>query len=130
MNGACALLGVVLHRQGKIREAQTRLNQALELSADISGGGGFGPEVIAACALLQAEQGHPARAVELYAVVSSRPNVAHSRWFEDVFGKPIAAASARLPPEVVQAARERGSAQELADTVQALLKAFKGDVSD
>ena len=66
-----------------------------------------------ACALLLASQGEAARAVELYTLASQSPYVANSRWFEDVFGKHIAAAAERLPPEVVAAARERGRARDL-----------------
>jgi hypothetical protein len=119
----------VSHRQEKTREARERLCQALELNAAIQETA-TRCHVIAACALFLAEQGHPARAVKLYAKVSSRASVAHSRWFEDVFGKPIAAAAAHLPPEVVQAARDRASARGLADTVQELLKEFKGNDRD
>ena len=61
------------------------------------------------------------RAIELYAVVSRYPYVANSRWFEDIAGQHIAAAAESLPPEVVQAARERGRARDLWKTAKELL---------
>ena len=69
------------------------------------------------CALLLADRGEAARAVELYALASRHPAVANSRWFEDVAGKQIAALAAGLPPEVAAAARERGRALDLDATV-------------
>jgi hypothetical protein len=93
----------------------------LELQSGIQGPAMALNFVIAACALFLAKQGHPLRAVELYARISSRAAVANSRWFEDVFGKPIAAASAHLPPEVVAAAQERGRARDLMATPEELL---------
>ena len=47
--------------------------------------------------------------------------MANSRWFELVFGRHIAAVAATLPPEVAEAARERGRARDLEATIQELL---------
>jgi len=55
--------------------------------------------------------------VELYALASRYPRVPNSRWFEDVIGRRIAAASAALPPEVVEAAKARGQVRDLEATV-------------
>jgi hypothetical protein len=49
--------------------------------------------------------------VEAYACASGYEFVANSRWFDDLAGRPVAAAAALLPAELVQAARERGRAQ-------------------
>jgi hypothetical protein len=57
----------------------------------------------------------------VYALASRYGHVAHSRWWEDVAGRPIAAAVAALPPGVAAAARERGRAQDLEATVEAFL---------
>ena len=73
------------------------------------------------CALLLADRGEAARAVELYALASRHPAVASSRWFEDVVGMHIAAAGESLPPELVAAAQERGRARDLEATVKELL---------
>ena len=78
-------------------------------------------ETVPATALLLADAGKHERAVELYALASRYPFVANSRWFEDVFGRHIAAIAATLPPEVAEAARERGRARDLEETVKELL---------
>ena len=57
----------------------------------------------------------------MYALASRYPYVANSRWFEDVFGRHIEAVAATLPPEAVEAARERGRARDLDATVKELL---------
>ena len=76
---------------------------------------------ISGIALLLGDAGEPERAVELYALASSYPFVANSRWFEDVFGQHIEAVAATLPPDVAEAARERGRARDLQATVKELL---------
>jgi serine/threonine-protein kinase PknK len=65
------------------------------------------------------------RAVELYALASRYPAVANSRWFEEIAGKQIAALAARLPEEVVAAARARGRARDLVATVADLRGEFE-----
>ncbi|MBN2390702.1 MAG: hypothetical protein JXR84_08265 [Anaerolineae bacterium] len=75
-----------------------------------------------ASALLLADQGKVERAVEIYALASRHPFVANSCWFEDVAGRHIAAVAAKLPPEVVVAAQERGRARDLQATVLELLE--------
>jgi tetratricopeptide (TPR) repeat protein len=77
---------------------------------------------LAGLALLSASEGRVERAVELYALASRYPFVANSRWFADVVGQHIAAASAPLAPNVIDAARERGQARELDASVAELLK--------
>ena len=73
-------------------------------------------------ALFLADQDQKERAVELYALASRYPDVANSRWFEDVAGKHIAAVAAKLPPDVVSAAQERGRARDLWATAEELLQ--------
>lgn len=80
---------------------------------------------ISGIALLLADSGEPERTVELYALATRYPFVAKSRWFEDVFGHRIDAVAATLPPEVVEAARERGRARDLKVMVQELLAEFE-----
>jgi hypothetical protein len=86
--------------------------------------------LLAFCLLLvgagDAVQGETERAVELYALASRYPHVAHSRWFEDVAGVHIAAVAAGLPPDAVAAAQERGRARDLWATVEELLDELKG----
>jgi hypothetical protein len=77
-------------------------------------------------ALLLADRGEVVRAIELYALASAHPFVAHSRWFRDVAGRHIRAAAAALPPEVVAAAGERGRARDLRATAEELLAELSG----
>ena len=63
--------------------------------------------------------------VALYALASRHPEVANSRWFEDVFGRHIDAVAASLPPEVVAEARERGRSKSLDATAKELLIEFE-----
>ena len=77
-------------------------------------------------ALLLADRGEAERSVELYALASRYGYVANSRWFEDVFGRPIAAAAASLPPEVVAVAKERGRGRDLLATVNELSVDLRG----
>jgi hypothetical protein len=74
-----------------------------------------------AAAGLLLEQGEPARAVEVYELACTLPAIAKSQWYEDVVGKPIAEAAARLPPDVVAAARERGRARDIQATLEELI---------
>ena len=76
---------------------------------------------LAGIALLLADDGEVERAIELYAVASSQPLVANSRWFEDVVGHQIAAVAATLPPDVAQAAEARGRAKDLRATASSLV---------
>ena len=78
-------------------------------------------------ALLLGNQGEIVRAVESYALASTYGHVAHSRWFEDVAGKHIAAAAETLPPDVVAAAQERGRARDLWATVEEVLEELTKD---
>ena len=75
----------------------------------------------ASAALLLLDQRESERVVEIYALSCTLPAVATSRWFADVVGRPIAAAAATLPPDVVAAARERGRARDMQATVEELV---------
>jgi tetratricopeptide (TPR) repeat protein len=77
--------------------------------------------ILPAAALWLAAEGQVERAVEVYALALRYPHIARSRWFQDVFGPPIAAAAASLPPEIVRAAQARGRARDLEATVRELL---------
>ena len=70
--------------------------------------------------------GRPERAVELHALALRYPFIANSRWCQDVFGKPMAAAAASLPPEVVAAAQARGRALDLRATAEELAAELEG----
>jgi tetratricopeptide (TPR) repeat protein len=117
---ALATLGLAAWRRGRPSRAWGYQFEALQTAAEIRA---FVPLTIAlpALALLQASQGKPERAVELYALACRQPYVANSRWFDDVVGKQIAAVAASLPPVAAAAAREWGRSRDLWDTVAELL---------
>jgi hypothetical protein len=47
--------------------------------------------------------------------------VSRSCWFDDIFGRHIAAVAATLPPDVATAAQERGRTRDLETTTVELL---------
>ena len=113
-------LGYAARGVGDIAQAQEHHSEALRAIVEI---GTFLPLLFALplAALLLADQGEQERAVEVYALASRYPNVAKSRWFEDVVGHHIAAVAATLPPDVIAAAQERGRARDLETTAAELL---------
>jgi hypothetical protein len=82
-------------------------------------------EVLPSIAQFLADRGEVERAVELYALASRYPHVAHARCWEDTAGRHIAAAAKALPPEVIEAAQARGRARDLEATVRELLAEFE-----
>jgi tetratricopeptide (TPR) repeat protein len=117
---APATLGNAVRALGQLSQARRHTCEALRGAAEA---GVFAPAVmsLAHSALLLADQGEPERAVELYALASRHPMVGHSRYWEDVVGRHIAAVAAALPSDVVTAAQERGRARDLHATVAELL---------
>ena len=118
-----SLLAMAERGLGESVQARQRLYEALRASLH----GAFMIQVFPVCgiALLLVDAGEHERAVELYALASRYPCVANSRWFEDVFGRHIDAVAATLPPEVAEAARERGRERDLQATVKELLAEFE-----
>ncbi|HEX6383833.1 MAG TPA: hypothetical protein VF177_04110, partial [Anaerolineae bacterium] len=116
LSWAEAGLGYVALYIGESAVAQKHLAEALRLCL-------FEPGLLAlpAVALLLAKAGQAERAVELYALAAYHPLVANSRWFYDVAGRELDDLAASLPPEVAEAARERGRALDLWQTAAALL---------
>jgi tetratricopeptide (TPR) repeat protein len=114
-------LGYAACGLGKISQARQCLADALQTSLENQF---FFTRIkaIALAARLLVEQKKPEQAVELYALASRYPHIANSSWQEDVAGRRIAAASADLPPEVVEAAKARGQARDLEATVAELLE--------
>lgn len=117
---ALACLGRAECGLGRLPRAQQYLQEALRCGAEI---GAFAPTIfsLSLASLLLADQHEVKRAVELYGLAASYPYVANSRFFEDVFGRHINAVAAALPPDVAEAARERGRARDLEATVKELL---------
>jgi tetratricopeptide (TPR) repeat protein len=115
-----ATLAYVARGLGRRTQAREHLCAALRITAE-NRYRNAALQSLPTMALLLLDEGAPERAVELYAQVSRYPYVAHSRWFEDVAGREIAAAAQALPPEVAAAARERGRAGDLWATVEEAL---------
>jgi tetratricopeptide (TPR) repeat protein len=115
-----ALMAGVARGMGRLSEARERLCQTLQIAAEIRDlrTAIYGLPV---AALLLADQREAERAVEIYALASRYGYVAHSRLWEDVAGRQIAALAATLLPNVVTAAQERGRARDLEQTVRELL---------
>jgi len=125
---ALACAGYAARGLGQSALARRHLCEALRIGAEIRA---FFPLITAltAVALLLADQGQIARAVELYACAMRSPYVAHSRWFQDVAGKQIAVAAASLSSEVAAAAQERGRARDLKVVAAELLTELMGGKS-
>jgi len=77
---------------------------------------------IPAAAFLFLVAGERGKAVELYALASSQPFVANSKWFADVVGNKIEAIAATLPDEQVAGTRASGRKKDLWQTVESLLE--------
>jgi hypothetical protein len=73
-------------------------------------------------AFLSAKRGEAERAVELYSLAASQPFVGSSRWFSDVFGQYIEAASSNLPRARDEQARAQGRSRDLWETADELLQ--------
>jgi tetratricopeptide (TPR) repeat protein len=117
---ALALLRMAARGLNEPRPAEQSLCDALRLAVEIWD---FERPVclLPAIAIVLADRGKVEQAVELYALASCGAHIANSHWFEDVFGRHIAAIAATLPPDVVAAARERGRQRDLWATVEELL---------
>lgn len=106
---------------GDWAEAQRYLVEGLEIVLEI---GAFIPLLflMPVAPLLLAGADEVERAVEVYATASSHPFVANSQLFEDIPGRRIKAAAARLPPGTVEAAQARGRALDWWETAAELLE--------
>jgi tetratricopeptide (TPR) repeat protein len=72
-------------------------------------------------ALLVLDTGRIARAAEVWASASTMACVANSRWFQDVIGRPIAAAVQDLPATVLTEVRCRGRRTQPRNALQAAI---------
>jgi len=113
-----AVLGYAACEQGDYGQAYRHLGEALRIGLDT---GTVIPLLWAlpGLALLLAKSGEMEQAVELWALASSYPLVANSRWFHDVVGKQIGAA---VPSGLVVAAQGHDRSVNLWNTAAGLLK--------
>jgi tetratricopeptide (TPR) repeat protein len=112
--------GLASYGLGDTVRARRQLSEALRIGLETHSirGNVYG---LLLGALLVAEQGKPALAVEIHTLAMCYPFVANSRWCEDVAGHELLAIAESLPAEVVEAARMRGQTSDLWTTVAALL---------
>jgi hypothetical protein len=125
MGEALAALVYAARSQGQPAQARGQLGEVLRLLIDTRNST-TALHSLAAAALLRMDAGEAERAVQLYALASSYPFVANSRWFEEIAGQETAAAAETLPPDVVARAHERGRARDLWATVEELLEELGG----
>jgi tetratricopeptide (TPR) repeat protein len=123
-----AVTGYAARGIGRPDQAREHLAEALRLGREQEAWRAIAL-ALPAIALLLADQGETERAVELYALASTFPYVANSRWFEDVAGREIDALAATLPPEVAAVAQERGRARDLGATMEELLAELNKDLT-
>jgi tetratricopeptide (TPR) repeat protein len=127
--GLLSTFALLARKQGHVAQARQHLRGAVQILVE-SRSRNAALQSLLAMALLLLDEGAPERAVELYALASRYPNVANSRWVEDVAGREIRAAAEGLPPEVVASAQERGRVRDLWATVEELLDELGGSSSD
>ena len=104
----------------RLRRARHHTCAALRIATEVSAAAIL-VDTVPPIALLLADRGEAARAVELYALALRYPGIANSRFCDDVAGRHIATTAETLPPDVVAAAQERGRARDLEATVRELL---------
>jgi tetratricopeptide (TPR) repeat protein len=117
-------LGRAEYGLGNWVEAQQHLHEALRICTDIRA---FIPllYLMPVIPVVLADENNPQlkeRAVELYALATSHPFVAKAQLFEDIAGRYVRAATADLPPEVLEAAQARGRALDWWETAEELLQ--------
>jgi predicted ATPase/DNA-binding SARP family transcriptional activator len=117
-----AHLGLAERGLGRPALAWQHLGEALRTAAEI---GSRAPILtsLAGLAVLLADEGDVERALALYALATRYPDMRASRYYEDITGRYVDAAAATLPPERIEAARERGRARDLDATVMEVLAA-------
>jgi predicted ATPase/DNA-binding SARP family transcriptional activator len=104
-------LGLAAREAGDMPLARQCVAEALQIGVDLEV---FMPAMygLPVAALLLADQGALERAVEVYACASRYEFVSKSRWFEDMIGRQIRTVAASLPLEAIEAAQDRGRAQD------------------
>jgi predicted ATPase/DNA-binding CsgD family transcriptional regulator len=124
-HGQAAMLGLAARGLGRPVEAAQRLSSALSRTRSVQW---FPMQmvVLVGLSLLYADGGQAERDVELFSLASRYGFVANSLWFQDIVGQTLTAAAAGLSPGVLRAARERGAALDLEDTIRELLAGRPG----
>jgi predicted ATPase/DNA-binding CsgD family transcriptional regulator len=119
-HGQDVMLGLAARGLGRPSEAAQQLRSALRQTRSVMR---FPVRmvVLVGLSLLYADEGQAERAVELFSLASRYGFVANSIWFQDIVGETITKATVELSPRVLRAARQRGTALDLDDTIGELL---------
>jgi predicted ATPase/DNA-binding CsgD family transcriptional regulator len=117
---ALASMGHIACDQGRLSEARQHLAQAFESALAVKTYVTV-VYILPFVAHYLATTGQVERGIELWELARTQPLVANSKWFGDVVGRELKALAAALPPEVVEAAGERGRALDLWATAETLL---------
>jgi predicted ATPase/DNA-binding CsgD family transcriptional regulator len=112
-------------RQGQFDVAKQLVLEAARIATELDAALFMAP-VAGGVAFLFAALGELERAVALYALATSHPFVANSRWFKDVAGKYISDVAATLPVEHLVDAKLRGEAHELRGSGAAVTGLIEG----
>jgi predicted ATPase/DNA-binding SARP family transcriptional activator len=112
---------IALYRSGNIKFGYERMMESIQTGVRLHSYTNLSFAVPAA-ALYLAINGQAERAVELCGLIDEKAMCGKTPWFEDVAGKTIKEMAADLPPEVVEAARERGRQRDLFVTAAELLE--------
>jgi predicted ATPase/DNA-binding SARP family transcriptional activator len=116
-----AVLANILYTLGMSQLAHIALVEALQISVKTRAHQAI-MFALAAMVSILAREGQTVQAVEIYALVLEDPIWKVSPWIEKVVGQYVTAASASLPEEVVEAARQRGRQRDHLATVQEMLE--------
>lgn len=105
---------------GESEPTRQHLAEAIEISLSIHG---YFSALYALTvgAIWLGNQGEPDKALEIYELVARQPVFASSPWFNDLFGRSIAAYTGGVAAEDAASARERGRQRELWPTLEELL---------
>jgi predicted ATPase len=125
MAWALADLALAARGLGQKRRSRQHLGEAMRVAVEKRAVLSL-PWILPKAALFLADAGDAELAVELYALALRYPGVSNSHWFEDVVGGHVMTATAKLPPEVVAAAQERGRGRDLEATAKELVVELGG----
>ncbi len=115
-------LAIVALREGRMDESREYVRRSLLILRDTPMRAGAVRNCLPPIALHWAVGGDVEKAVEIYALAATSRWVTDSRFLEDIAGREVRARAAVLPPEVRQAAEERGRRSDPAAMVRELLE--------
>jgi predicted ATPase/DNA-binding SARP family transcriptional activator len=127
--GSLGLLSLAELGLGQVEQARRHLCEALEINLKTHGM--FSANLcLPVAAVMLSRVGEVEKAIEVQAMMLRYPPISGSSWYEDTCWRYINQASSALPPQVVQARRERGRQRDLFSTAEELLKELSGKIGD